>query len=564
MSIKIDLHSSYFSYYGSYLAFCHGPAYPNESEGLYLRSVHNQTRERMIFRVELWKDGQKADFTDATAPEQMTLNVSGAIGTLDAAFRDAKRIVIGTDNITLRLYVVNHNNFNIYNLPQGENLMLLNSYPGRIKLMMHVKRGALEFVNEGENGAYYQLTPAQDGKGLLLITDMRTGYEDKEPCGEPGLYAKRNRDEFEAWLADMYPAPAKYAAARELAAYTNWASVINPSGRIRRPSMLMSKRRMINVWNWDSLFNAAASMGRPQTAIDQYSVLFDYQDEFGATPDSINEDDVCWSFCKPPFHGWALRKMMQLGKLDEGFIEQIYPKLGKFTDWWMTCRDCDNDGAPEYHHGNDSGWDNSTVFDEGWLVESPDLCALLAIQAEVLAGLAGRLGKPAAEAEKWQALKQKLLSVLIHELWDGETFFARHAITHKRVYCQSMLPNIAVIAAYMYPEDMQDKLAAIFEKENSFLTPYGVATENVNSDKLKYNGYWRGPIWAPSTMAVVDGLYNIGRADLSEKIAQRFCDMAAVSGMAENFDPLTGEALCDPSYTWTSSVFMILANGYLG
>jgi hypothetical protein len=29
--------------------------------------------------------------------------------------------------------------------------------------------------------------------------------------------------------------------------------------------------------------------------------------------------------------------------------------------------------------------------------------------------------------------------------------------------------------------------------------------------------------------------------------------------MAENFDALTGEGLCDRAYTWTASVFQILA-----
>jgi len=35
------------------------------------------------------------------------------------------------------------------------------------------------------------------------------------------------------------------------------------------------------------------------------------------------------------------------------------------------------------------------------------------------------------------------------------------------------------------------------------------------------------------------------------------------SGFAENYDALTGEARRDPAYTWTSSVFLILAHEYL-
>ena len=38
--------------------------------------------------------------------------------------------------------------------------------------------------------------------------------------------------------------------------------------------------------------------------------------------------------------------------------------------------------------------------------------------------------------------------------------------------------------------------------------------------------------------------------------------MAEKSGFAENFDALTGEGLRDRAYTWTSSVWLILALAY--
>ena len=58
--------------------------------------------------------------------------------------------------------------------------------------------------------------------------------------------------------------------------------------------------------------------------------------------------------------------------------------------------------------------------------------------------------------------------------------------------------------------------------------------------------------------------------DLSEKgheeakqAAQQFAEMVSASGFAENFDAVTGEGLRDRSYTWTASVFLILAHEYL-
>ncbi len=47
--------------------------------------------------------------------------------------------------------------------------------------------------------------------------------------------------------------------------------------------------------------------------------------------------------------------------------------------------------------------------------------------------------------------------------------------------------------------------------------------------------------------------------ELADKISERFCKLCSRSGFAENFDALTGEALCDPAYTWTASVFLLLS-----
>ena len=57
-------------------------------------------------------------------------------------------------------------------------------------------------------------------------------------------------------------------------------------------------------------------------------------------------------------------------------------------------RDSNQDGLPEYRHGNEAGWDNATVFDEGGPIESPDLSAYLSVQIEGVRGCGGTPGTP--------------------------------------------------------------------------------------------------------------------------------------------------------------------------
>lgn len=69
---------------------------------------------------------------------------------------------------------------------------------------------------------------------------------------------------------------------------------------------------------------------------------------------------------------------------------------------------------------------------------------------------------------------------------------------------------------------------------------------------------WKGPIWAPTTL-LVDGIEQCGDPVLAREAARRFCDMCRENGFWENYDALTGKGLRDPSYTWTASVFLVLA-----
>lgn len=99
--------------------------------------------------------------------------------------------------------------------------------------------------------------------------------------------------------------------------------------------------------------------------------------------------------------------------------------------------------------------------------------------------------------------------------------------------------------------------------EKDFLTPYGFATEAYTSSLYDPDGYWRGPIWAPPTLFLVEGLYKSGEENLAKDVAERFCKMVKRSGFAENYDALTGEGLRDQAYTWTASIFLILLKEYL-
>jgi putative isomerase len=243
-------------------------------------------------------------------------------------------------------------------------------------------------------------------------------------------------------------------------------------------------------------------------------------------------------------------------------LGEIYRPLGRWTDWWLRHNDSDGDGIPDYAHGNDSGWDNCTAFDIGTPLEAPDLSAYLVIQMDVLSQIAHRLGRR-AEAARWKARADELLARLIQHSWRGDGFVAPRSGDHRVSDSDTLLAYVPIVLGKRLPDEIRRKLLAGLKDKGRFLTRHGLATESPRSRHYRSDGYWRGPIWAPATLLIVDGLAACGERGLARSIARRFCNLCAAGGMAENFDALTGRGLRDRAYTWTASVFLILAHEYL-
>ncbi|MEY9931445.1 hypothetical protein ABH926_006094 [Catenulispora sp. GP43] len=349
--------------------------------------------------------------------------------------------------------------------------------------------------------------------------------------------------------------------AAELAAYVLWSATVRPAGFLSRPGVLMSKHWMDKVWSWDHCFNAVAlAAGAPELAWSQFQIPFDHQDESGALPDSVTHSEVLYNYVKPPIHGWALGHLRGNlpRELSGAELKDVYGKLSAWTRFWLSARRVPGQALPHYQHGNDSGWDNATTFDADRVVQTSDLAAFLILQLDRLAGLAEELGLP-DEAEAWRRHSEEVRAAMLKELWRDGRFVARGAATGKTTASTSLLDLMAIVLGDALPEDVRDTLAHAIE---AHLTPHGPATEQPSSEHYEADGYWRGPIWAPSTVLIEDGLRRAGFVELADEVSSRFRALCEKSGFAENFDALSGSGLRDRAYTWTASAYLILAGAY--
>jgi glycogen debranching enzyme len=567
--MNFDLELVPFSIRGAWFGLSRLPAARakelGKSPALYLRTYRGNVpmHQREIAAVSFVDDaGKPVQTVDDAQPGR--LRFAGPRGSfVEFAFASPSTLVLSGRNLGVRLELA-PTNYD-YARTAGTDCWELNLFSQRLQLLLHRESGAARVEAPWAEAKSTAITVhlgagRPRGEWQATLTEFFVTPPAPPPAVPCTAAAHAAATACTAFTARFPAVPRHLRSARELAGYVLWSALVKPSGHLRREGMLMSKNWMVNIWSWDHCFNAIAlAPAHPQLAWDQWAVMFDHQDSTGALPDTLNDRDLVLNFTKPPVHGWALREMMRRGwKLPQRHATAAIRFLERWTGWWFTHRDDDGDGLPQYNHGNDSGWDNATCFGAGMPVEGPDLATFLVVQMDVLAELHRRHGSP-QKAAQWTRRADRLVQRLIAHSWQGDRFVAPRSGDHTIAPGDSLVAFMPLLLGRRLPPDLRAVLIAGLATPGRFLTPHGLATESPRSPLYRPDGYWRGPVWAPSTQLIVAGLEACGETKLALEISRRFCATFARSGSAENFDALTGEGLRDRAYTWTASAFLSLA-----
>ena len=120
--------------------------------------------------------------------------------------------------------------------------------------------------------------------------------------------------------------------------------------------------------------------------------------------------------------------------LDNAFLADVYPKLIKFFwSWFSSAHDRNRDGAPEWDHILQTGFDDNPLFDvwHPWsqgldisLVHSPSLEAMLYREAKSIVMIAKQLGKPDEETMLVQSQAEMLKASLIAGWNANQSFYS--------------------------------------------------------------------------------------------------------------------------------------------
>ena len=559
--MKFDISKIPFSRCGSYMALASLPANwqgHGNAAGLYLKTVSGSANSPLVAKIDL----SEGDFSSELQGGSLTVCAENT--TYDFCYPDPQTLLIrGSAGSALLLDFMTESG--PYDYIYELDCYFANCYKNNTGFAIWAQSGETELEQRWreQSSEFSRLRVFGEGGFLLVIKETPSEWDRK--CPEYGFEecsksVAEELSEFQRGYPDM---PPEYEDLSTLGAYVNWSAYVSQRGFLKRSAMLMSKNHMTSVWSWDHCFNALAlSYKNPEAAWEQFMLMFNYRDGTGRLPDSVNDSKIIRNYVKPPIHGWTLLKMLDGGM--EPSAEQLSEAYSAFeaqTLWWLNYRDFDGDGLSEYAHGNDSGWDNSTVFAAVPPVCSPDLQAFLIVQMQALSYLAERLNMPEC-SQKWKSKSEDLLKLFLELCFKDGLPIAFRSGAREPIENKSLLPYLCLILGEKLPKEYRDKMIERL-KSGGFISPHGFATESIESPLYRPDGYWRGPIWAPSTVILCDGLKRCGEVGLARSAAEKFLKMCQKSGFAENFNALTGDGLRDRAYTWTSSGAFILAREYL-
>lgn len=332
----------------------------------------------------------------------------------------------------------------------------------------------------------------------------------------------------------------------------------------------MTRTAWLRAFSWEQSFQAMAAGNDISEALKLLLTMFDYQNAAGQLPDSAGDNEISYMVTKPPIQGFALNYIMRHCSFDELPQEkcaELYNCLCKLAVWWLTKRDRNHSGVPQYYHADESGWSDTSLFKKGVPLQSPDLISMLILLTEVCGTLATFAGASQKESTDWIEESKRLLTVLIQRFWDGRQFTARLAADGGNVDSASTVTFIPIILGRRLPREITEIIAARLMNEEEYLTPGGIASESLKSIYFSdaEECFARGSLIGALQALLVIGLEDAGHVKEAETIASRWCSLCREEGFSVKLEPFSNAA-SQYRYkqenvwtSWSGACFLMLA-----
>jgi hypothetical protein len=153
--------------------------------------------------------------------------------------------------------------------------------------------------------------------------------------------------------------------------------------------------------------------------------------------------------------------------------------------------------------------------------------------------------------------RMELTKKALEELWDPytESYYPRDFVTHKLIKEPSVESLLPLYAGCITPERAA-ALVKTIENEHMFGPAHPIPSVPLNSPWFDAQRYWQGPTWMNMNWLIADGLKRYGYKEHAEALIESSLELVKDGHFNEYYNPLTGEPLGAPSFSWTAGVVL--------
>lgn len=337
-------------------------------------------------------------------------------------------------------------------------------------------------------------------------------------------------------------------------------------------------------FGWDNFFMAQMiGLDNKELAMaNAIEALNEATEEGFVSNNSQGNGRKSWDRSQPPVGGMMCWEIYEKHG-DHWFLEDVYPKLLEWNEWWLKKRMNgkllswgSHVSKNPFHDQNyhnlqaamlETGIDDSPMYEgvvfnkEKSMMELHDvgLNALYIGDCEALAKMAEVLGKN----QEYRQLKErsKMFRENINSLWNEENglFQNNDLIKQKfssRISPTSFYPMISQTATYQQARMMIDRHLM---NKNEFWGDWVLPSISKDDPQYEQQRYWKGAIWAPMNFLTYLGLRHYDQQAATElvlKSVEVFRKNWNKHGyVCENYSPLDGTCTHEklkssPWYTW--------------
>ena len=375
-------------------------------------------------------------------------------------------------------------------------------------------------------------------------------------------------------------------AKAHLTLQNNWRI---PAGEIKHSGLFPSYHyKWFNgFWSWDSWKHAVGlSYYDIELAKEQVKLMFEFQNDDGFVADCVFRDTLIekhnYRDTKPPLSAWAVVKIYETNH-DQYFVEEMYPQLKKYHEWWYAKRDHDQDGLCEYGSTDgslvaakwESGMDNAIRFDNSKILknsegaysldqESVDLNAYLYAEKRYLATLAEAI-QETDDVRKFMLEAEELKAKIQDQFYDEEDGWFYDTNLEGNTFIKG--EGSEGWTALWAKAASQEQASAVKKRmmnPDKFYTKVPFQTMSADHEKFDpLKGYWRGPNWLDQAYFGVQGLRNYGFENEADKATIQILEgaqglLGKGSPIHENYHPISGKGLNAKNFSWSAAHIIML------